>query len=83
MAGRSYTFRFAASSVSRTGNNQAWLVTRIYGPGNYYKISFSRNTSGGSETLTTTFTANRTGSYVFQINLQQATGNYEVSVTEI
>ena len=81
-AGRSYTFRFAASSVSRTGNNPAWLTTWIYGPGNYYKVSFSGNISGGSKTLTTTFTANRTGSYVFQIHLQQATGNYEVRVTE-
>ena len=81
-AGRSYTFRFAASSVSRTSASVAWLVTRIYGPGNYYKVSFSGNTSGGSKTLTATFTANRTGSYVFQIHLQQATGNYEVRVTE-
>ena len=81
-AGQTYTFRFAASSVSRTTNSAAWLTTWIYGPGNYYKVSFSGNISGGSKTLTATFTANRTGSYVFLINLQLATGNYEVRVTE-
>ena len=80
-AGRSYTFRFAASSVSRT-NAATWLTTRIYGPGNYYKLSHSRDFTGGSRTLTTTFTANRTGSYVFLIQVQAATGNYEVRVTE-
>ena len=80
-AGRSYTFRIAASSVSRQ-SNITWLTTRIYGPGNYYKLSHSRDFTGGSWTSTATFTANRTGSYVFLIQLQDATGNYEVRVTE-
>lgn len=82
--GTTYTFRFAATSVS---SGSKWLDTQVIGPG-FRKTYFGGSFNGGSRTETVTLTPDRTGRYAFIIGINggtsafTATGAYTVGITQ-
>ena len=85
-SGRTYTFSFAASSVS-TGSKFLWIA--VDGPGDYRRNHLSPHFSGSSRTMNATVTPGRTGAYVFRIGIfkapdihPDASGAYTVTLTQ-